>query len=78
MNNIKYFRQRNGLTVRRLSKQADVAIGYISDLENDSNDVKNPTKDVMVKISEALGQTVSDVFFSNYYTNLVREVRDEK
>lgn len=63
MNKIKYYRQKNGLTVRELSEKSEVAIGYVSDLENDSEGSKNPSKDVMVKISEALEQSVPDVFF---------------
>lgn len=69
MNKIKYFRQKNKMTVRELSEKAEVAIGYLSDLENDSDGSKNPTRDVMIKISTALGQTVPQVFFPDEKLN---------
>lgn len=63
MNNIKIFREAAGMTVRDLAEKAHMAIGYISTLENDSEGSTNPTKDKMIKIAEALGKTVPDVFF---------------
>lgn len=65
MNKIKTFRESLGMTVRELSDKSHVAVGYISTLENDKNGTSNPTKDVMIKISNALGQTVVEVFFPN-------------
>ncbi|MCF4017075.1 helix-turn-helix domain-containing protein [Clostridium sporogenes] len=52
-----------GLTVRELSSKANVAVGYISTLENDNDNRTNPTKETMKKISIALNSTVSEVFF---------------
>jgi transcriptional regulator with XRE-family HTH domain len=63
VNKIKYYRQQMGLTVRALSIKADVAIGYISMLENDERGSINPTKCIMDKIAAALEQTVPEVFF---------------
>lgn len=63
MNRIKYFRQKLGLTVKELSNKANVAIGYVSELENNKENI-NPTKDVMIRISQALGETVPIIFFS--------------
>lgn len=65
MNKIKEYRNIQKLTVRELSDKANVATGYISMLENDSKGKMNPSKDVMVKIANALGKTVPKVFFSN-------------
>lgn len=65
MNNIKFYRQQMGLTVRSLAVKSKVATGYLSALENDEEDSINPTKFVMEKISSALEKTVPDVFFSN-------------
>ncbi|NFF78352.1 helix-turn-helix transcriptional regulator [Clostridium sporogenes] len=64
MNKIKELRVKLGLTVRELSDKANVAVGYISTLENDNDDRTNPTKETMEKISIALNSTVSEVFFS--------------
>lgn len=61
MNKIKFYRQKQGLTVRELSEKSNVAIGYVSTLEN--NKKANPSKGTMENISKALGQTVQAVFF---------------
>ncbi|GAQ24255.1 helix-turn-helix domain-containing protein [Tepidanaerobacter syntrophicus] len=63
MNNIKFYRLKQGLTIRELSKKSGVAAGYISELENDRDSKKNPSKEVMEKISAALEQTVAEIFF---------------
>jgi transcriptional regulator with XRE-family HTH domain len=63
MNQIKQFREAADMTIRKLSEKASVAVGYLSTLENDTNGDTNPSKDVMQRISEALGKTVSEVFF---------------
>jgi transcriptional regulator with XRE-family HTH domain len=64
MNKIKYFRNQLNMTVRELAEKANIAIGYISTLENDSTGSTNPTKDVMKRISDALERTVQEVFFN--------------
>lgn len=63
MNKIKEFRKKAGLTIRELSEKSNVAVGYISTLENDKEGISNPTKDIMVRIASALGSTVPKVFF---------------
>lgn len=63
MNNIKNLRNKFGLTVRELAMKSKVAVGYLSDLEN--NNKKNPSKKVMTNISNVLLQTVQKVFFSD-------------
>lgn len=61
MNKIKFFRVKKTITVKKLSEISGVAVGYISELEN--NHKSNPSKEIMERISTALGQTVIDVFF---------------
>ncbi len=61
MNRIRYFRKKKGLSLKNLSKEASLAIGYLSDLERDIRN--NPSKEVMTKISKALDETVQAVFF---------------
>lgn len=63
MNKIKRMRQAKNLTIRALAERAEVAPSYISELENDSENKKNPTKDVMDKLAEALGVTVPELFY---------------
>lgn len=65
MNKIKRFRSKNGMTVKELSEKARVATGYISVLENDEKNLMNPTRNVMIRISNSLGHTVPEVFFSD-------------
>lgn len=64
-NMIKHRRQSIGMTIRELSERTGIAVGYLSDLENDGLDLFNPTKKVMDKIADALGSTVPDVFYAN-------------
>lgn len=63
MNNIKEFRTNSGMTVRKLAKESNVAIGYISALEN--NKSHNPSMEVMTRIATALEKTVVQVFFED-------------
>lgn len=51
------------MTVRELSEESGVAVGYISTLENDENGTSNPSKDVMTRLANALQSTVPEVFF---------------
>ncbi len=52
-----------GITVRELSNKSNVAVGYISTLENDEKEESNPSKDVMERISKALNSTVPEIFY---------------
>lgn len=63
MNRIKYFRKKKGLLLKDIAETTSLAISYISDLERSVRD--NPSKEVMTKIAEALGETVQAVFFPN-------------
>lgn len=63
MNKIKKIRKAKKLTIRALAEKAEVSSSYISELENDSENKKNPTKDVMDTIAEALGVTTPELFY---------------
>ena len=63
MNKIKTKRTELGFTIRQLSTKSKVAASYISTLENDESGTSNPTKEVMVRISNALKSTVPEIFF---------------
>ena len=67
MNNIKKMRYLKGLNLRDLSKKANVSTSYICELENDLQDKKNPTKQTMEKIAEALGSTVTEIFYTKQF-----------
>ncbi len=63
MNKIKLIRKNLNMTIRKLAEESKVAVGYLSTLENDKEGKTNPTRDVMIRISEALDSTVPEVFF---------------
>lgn len=63
MNKMKKLREKLGLTVRDVAKDAKIAVSYVSMLENDTENKTNPSKDVMTRISKALNSTVVEVFF---------------
>jgi len=63
MNKIKALRESKSLTLRELAKKANIAPSYLSELENDSENKKNPSKEMMEKISAALDSTVPKVFY---------------
>ncbi len=60
---IKELRKKMNLTVQELSVKSGVALGYVSALENDKRGLTNPTMEIMVKISNALGFSPIEVFF---------------
>lgn len=70
LNKIKFFRQKQGLTVKALSRKSKLAVGYLSDLENGKSN--NPSKDTMEKIAMALGQTVPEVFYSDDFNKHIQ------
>ena len=63
MNKIKEFIKKLNLTIRELAEKSSVAASYISELENDCNSKKNPTKETMDKLAAALDTTVPRLFY---------------
>lgn len=61
MNRIKFYRNNLGLSTYKIAELSGLTHGYISNLENDNR--INPSKEVMQKISEALGESVQAIFF---------------
>lgn len=62
INNIKKLRTEKGLTLRDLSTLINVSAGYLSDLEN--NRKENPSYKVIVKIANALGISIENLFIN--------------
>ncbi|AWK51586.1 XRE family transcriptional regulator [Clostridium beijerinckii] len=60
---IKELRKKMNLTVQELSIKSGVAMSYVSTLENDKSGLTNPTMEIMIKISNALGCSPNEVFF---------------
>lgn len=63
MNKIKEIRNSKEMTIRELARVSQVSASYISELENDMENKKNPTKEKMEKIAEALQRTVPEIFY---------------
>lgn len=61
MNIIKKLRIEKNLTIFDIADSTGFTPSYISNLENGHR--TNPSKEVMEKVSAALGHTVPEVFF---------------
>jgi len=63
LNQIKHLRLNmpSKLTGAELAEKAEIAPGYLSELENNKD--KNPTQAVMERIAKALDSTVPEVFY---------------
>lgn len=58
--NIRKIRKSKKISINNLAKQAEVSLGYLSDLEN--NKFTNPTLDKLNKLADALGVSVNEFF----------------
>lgn len=59
-NNIKHYRKEKGLRLTDLSLMTGISIGYLCHLENGSR--KNPSYQIMKKISLSLNQDITTIF----------------
>ena len=62
LNRMNQIRKEKGITLTEISKKTGISIGYLSHLENGTR--KNPSIEMMDKISKVLGKSVSEVFFT--------------
>lgn len=60
-NSIKKYRKEQGLNLEEMSKKIGISTGYLCHLEKGTR--KNPSIEVMEKISKALEKTIAEVFF---------------
>lgn len=58
-NRISEIRKKKGITQEKLSETVAIARGYLSEIENGG---RNPSVEVALKISEALGVKVDQIF----------------
>ena len=63
-NRLKITRKNKNITIKELSEISGVSIGYICHLENGTR--KNPSKEIMEKIANALGENIMEIFFKNF------------
>ena len=61
-NRLKHYREEKGWSQTRLSEESGVSRVTINCLENDK--VQVAKTDTLTKIADALGKSVSEVFFS--------------
>lgn len=61
MNKITVYRKQLDMSMHELARRTNLTASYISNLE--SGNRKNPSKEKMERIANALGKTVTEVFF---------------
>lgn len=54
-------RERAGFTLEQLADKADLSKTYLWELEKDTNGIKKPSADVLLRIAEALSITIADL-----------------
>lgn len=72
--NIRKIRKSKKISINTLAKQAEVSLGYLSDLEN--NKFTNPTLDKLNKLADTLGVSVNEFF--NDEENVTSEITNPK
>ncbi len=60
-NQLKQIREKRGMTLVKLSELSGVSVGYLCHLEKGSR--KNPSIQIMEKISKALNKSITEIFF---------------
>jgi transcriptional regulator with XRE-family HTH domain len=56
---LRAYRRRNGMTQEELAHRASCSVSYVSDLERAE---KSPTIDGLIKLTDALGITLEELF----------------
>lgn len=59
---MREIRKEKGITLTEIANKTGISIGYLSHLEKGTR--KNPSIEMMDKISKYLDKSVSDVFFT--------------
>lgn len=62
-NRMKEIRKEKGITLTEIANKTGISIGYLSHLEKGTR--KNPSIEMMDKISKYLEKSVTDVFFTD-------------
>ena len=63
MNKIKDYRQAAHMSQEELAKRAEISRPHLSNIENGE---AQPTIDVALRIADALGEPVSNIFFKKH------------
>lgn len=59
--NLKKYREEKRLSMNALARMAEVSPSYIHDIEHGIK--QNPSQDVMIKLSDALGISLNDLIY---------------
>lgn len=59
-NYINKIRKEKGITLSELSMRSGISVGYLCHLEKGTR--KNPSLEVMERIAESLGKTITEIF----------------
>lgn len=62
-NKINKYRKQKNMTLKEVADECGISTGYLCHLEKGNR--KNPSTKVMQKISDALGESIAEIFFSN-------------
>lgn len=65
---LRFIREMQGLTIRRVAKEVNKTPTYISDIERGNN--KPPEKKLLIKLMEALSLHESEIEIQNYLFDL--------
>lgn len=60
-NKIRKLRLQKSLSMKELAEKANISVSYLSLLEKGKR--KNPSKEIMKKISKALEEDIMEIFF---------------
>ena len=67
-NRIREYRKQKGMLLEEMAKMIGISTGYLCHLEKGTR--KNPSTEIMEKISRVLEKTVTEVFFSGGGNNI--------
>lgn len=73
---IKSIREKQGISLRKLSKITNISRAYLYDLEN--NRKTNPTLDKLYNISIALNVNIKDLFYSQLDIKALKKIMNSK
>ncbi len=60
-NRIRNYRKELGMSLEEMAKAVGISTGYLCHLEKGTR--RNPSTELMEKIAQTLGKTISEIFF---------------
>lgn len=62
-NKIRRYRKQKGMNLEEMSSKIGISTGYLCHLEKGTR--RNPSTEIMEKISKVLNKTITEIFFSD-------------